>query len=234
MSSRSMPAHAPATPADPADPQATVGVGMLGGTFDPVHAGHHALARVALDQRGLDRSLFVPAGRPPHKRGRPITSAEDRLSMVELAIAGEPRFAVSRIEIDRPGPSYTADTAEALLADRQNGDRPLELTVILSAESFADLPSWHEPARLLKLVRIAVAPRPGHPPPTPAWLARRLPGFAERIDVLEGPHLDISASDIRGRVATGRPIAGLVPPAVGDYIEAHHLYREPPPRKDQT
>jgi nicotinate-nucleotide adenylyltransferase len=217
-----------------ADDSRTVGVGMLGGTFDPIHVGHLALARVALDQLGLDRILFVPAGRPPHKRGRPITSAADRLAMVELAIAGEPRFAVSRIEIDRPGPSYTADTVEALLAQPDNGHRPIELTVILSAESFADLPSWHEPARLLQLARIAVAPRPGHPPPSPAWLAQRLPGSADRIDVLEGPHLDISASDIRARVAAGRPIDGLVPPPVADYIKAHHLYREPPLRKDQT
>jgi nicotinate-nucleotide adenylyltransferase len=207
---------------------------MLGGTFDPIHAGHLALARVALDQLGLDRIIFVPAGRPPHKRGRPITSAADRLAMVELATAAEPRFAVSRMEIDRPGPSYTADTVEALIAEPGNGDQPSELTVILSAESFADLPSWHEPARLLQLARIAVAPRPGHPAPTPAWLALRLPGFADRIDVLEGPHLDISASDIRVRVAAGRPIDRLVPSPVAAYIEAHHLYRDTPPRKDQT
>jgi nicotinate-nucleotide adenylyltransferase len=219
--------------AGPADQTGTAGIGMLGGTFDPIHAGHLALARVALDQLRLDRILFVPAGRPPHKRGRPITSAADRLAMVELAIAGEPRFAVSRIEIDRPGPSYTADTVEALMAG-PDGDRPPKLTVILSAESFADLPSWHEPARLLRIARIAVAPRPGHPPPTTAWLAQRLPGFAHRIDVLEGPHLDISASDIRARVAAGRPIHGLVTPPVAAYIEAHHLYREPQTRKDQT
>ena len=221
-------------PASPAEPVAVARIGMLGGTFDPIHAGHLGLARVALDQLGLDRILFVPAGRPPHKRGRQITSAADRLAMVELAIAGEPRFAVSPIEIERPGPSYTSDTAEALIAEPDSGERPIELTVILSAESFADLPSWHEPARLLRLARIAVAPRPGHPAPTPAWLAQRLPGFAERIDVLEGPHLDISASDIRGRIAAGRPIEGLVPPSVAEYIEAHHLYREPLPGKDQT
>lgn len=215
-------------------PAATARIGMLGGTFDPIHTGHLALARVALDQLGLDHILFVPAGQPPHKRGRPITPAEDRLAMVDLAIDDEPRFAVSRIEIDRPGPSYTADTAEALVAGRETDDRPIELTVILSAESFADLPSWHDPARLLRLARIAVAPRPGHPAPTPGWLAQRLPGFADRVVVLEGPHLDISASDIRARVAAGRPIDQLVPPRVAAYIEAHHLYREPPSRKGQS
>jgi nicotinate-nucleotide adenylyltransferase len=220
---------------DVAKPLAAARIGMLGGTFDPIHDGHLALARVALEQLGLDQVLFVPAGQPPHKRGRPITPAEDRLAMVELAIAGESSFAVSRIEIDRPGPSYTADTAEALITTgAETDDRPIELTVILSAESFADLPSWHDPARLLRLARIAVAPRTGHPAPTPAWLAQRLPGFADRVAVLEGPHLDISASDIRALVAAGRPIDELVPPPVAAYIEAHHLYREPPPRKGQS
>lgn len=230
------PARGPATAsqADRREAPATARIGMLGGTFDPIHAGHLALARVALDQLGLERILFVPAGRPPHKRGRPITSPEDRLAMVELAIAGEPRFEVSRIEIDRPGPSYTADTAEVLVAEPTSDDRPVDLTVILSAETFADLPSWHEPARLLRLARIAVAPRAGHPAPTSRWLAQRLHGFTDRVDVLEGPHLDISATDIRARVAAGRSIAGLVPPPVASYIEAHHLYRDPPPRKDQT
>jgi len=213
---------------------ATAMIGMLGGTFDPIHAGHLALAGVALDQLGLDQILFVPAGQPPHKRGRPITPAGDRLTMVELAIDDEPRFAVSRIEIDRPGPSYTADTAEALVAGPETHARPIELTVILSAESFADLPSWHDPGRLLRLARIAVAPRQGHPAPTPGWLAQRLPGFADRVVVLEGPHLDISASDIRARVAAGRSIDTLVPPPVAAYIEAHHLYREPPSRKGQS
>lgn len=217
-----------------ARPPATTRIGMLGGTFDPIHAGHLGLARVALHQLGLDRILFVPAGQPPHKRGRRIAGAEDRLAMVQLAIADEPQFGVTRIEIDRPGPSYTADTAEALLAGGESGDEPIELTIILSAESFADLPSWHEPARLLRLARIAVAPRPGHPAPTPAWLAQRLPGFADRVVVLEGPHLDISASDIRARVAAARSIEHLVPSPVAAYIEAHHLYRELQPRKGQS
>jgi nicotinate-nucleotide adenylyltransferase len=207
---------------------------MLGGTFDPIHVGHVALGRVALDQLDLERVVFVPAGQPPHKRGRAITPAEHRLAMVELAIADEPRFELSRIEIDRPGLSYTADTAEAILAAGAALDRPIDLTIILSAESFAEFPSWHDPARLLRLATVAVAPRPGHPPPSAEWLARRLPGFAHRVVVLGGPHLDISASDIRARVAAGEPIDGLVPPPVVAYIEAHQLYRHPPTRKDQS
>jgi nicotinate-nucleotide adenylyltransferase len=215
---------------------ATVGiakVGMLGGTFDPIHAGHLALARSAREQLGLERILVVPAGRPPHKLRRTITPPEDRLAMVELAIAGEAGLVASRIEIDRAGPSFTIDTAAELVAGAAREARPIELTIILSAESFADLPSWHEPDALLRVARIAVAPRPGHPAPTPEWLDVRLPGFADRIDVLDGPHLDVSASDIRARIAAGRSIGGLVPAPVAAYIEAHHLYRRTA-RKDPT
>jgi len=208
-------------------------VGMLGGTFDPIHFGHLSLARSARQQLGLERILVVPAGRPPHKQGLPITPAEHRLAMVELAIAGEPGLAVSRIEIDRAGPSFTIDTATALIAAAASAGDPIELTIILSAETFADLPTWHEPDRLLRIARIAVAPRAGHPAPSADWLDARLPGFADRVDVLDGPHLDVSASDIRDRVAAGRAIAGLVPPPVAAYIEAHDLYRNPH-RKDST
>jgi nicotinate-nucleotide adenylyltransferase len=203
-------------------------IGMLGGTFDPIHVGHLALAESARLELGLDEILFVPAGRPPHKRGHRITSARHRLAMVELATDGRPGFAVSRIEIDRAGPSYTIDTVEALLAKAAAADRPIELTVILSAESFTDLPTWHEPDRLLRLARIAVAPRPGHPAPAREHLMELLPGVSDRVVVLNGPHLDVSASAIRARVAAGLPIDGLVPPAVAAYIEAHALYRESP------
>jgi nicotinate-nucleotide adenylyltransferase len=202
-------------------------VGILGGTFDPIHLGHLALARVAETALGLAEMMFVPAGLPPHKLGLPISPAEDRLAMVKLALDGEPGFTVSRIEIDRPGPSYTIDTVEALLDEAAGAGRPIDPTLILSAESFADLPTWHNPARLLGLTRVAVAPRAGHPAPTTAWLDDRLPGLADRIVILDGPQLEISASDIRTRVAAGRPIDGLVPPAVAAYVKAHHLYSQP-------
>jgi nicotinate-nucleotide adenylyltransferase len=207
---------------------------MVGGTFDPIHVGHLALARSAREQLGFERILFVPAARPPHKRSQDVSPAADRLAMVELAIAGQPGFDVSRIEIDRPGPSFTIDTTEQLIEGAAAAGRPIELTIILSAESFADLPSWHEPDRLLRLARIAVAPRPGHPAPMADRLDRRLAAFADRIDVLDGPHLDVSASDIRRRVAAGESIAGLVPAPVAAYIEAHRLYLAPSHRKDPT
>lgn len=208
-------------------PAATRQVGILGGTFDPIHLGHLALARAAQAALGLDEIVFVPAGLPPHKLGSRITPADDRLAMVELAVEGEPRWSVSRIEIDRPGPSYTIDTVESLLGEAAAARQPLELTLILSVESFADLPTWHDPARLLGLARVAVAPRAGHPAPTADWVRERLPGLEGRIAVLDGPQLDVSASDIRARVAAGRPITRLVPPPVADYIKAHHLFQQP-------
>lgn len=207
-------------------------IGILGGTFDPIHLGHLALARAARSSLGLDEILFVPASRPPHKLGRPISPASDRLAMVDLAVEGEPATAVSRIEIDRSGPSYTVDTVEALLDEAARADRPIELTVILSAESFADLPDWHAADRLVELGMIAVAPRPGHPLPDPTALADRLPGLIGRLAVIHGTLPDISASKIRALVAAGRPIDHLVPPRVAAYIEEHHLYREPATRKD--
>jgi len=198
-------------------------IGILGGTFDPIHLGHLALARAARSSLGLDEILFVPAARPPHKLGRPISPATE----------GEPATRVSRIEIERSGPSYTVDTVAALLDEAARADRPIEVTVILSAESFADLPDWHAADRLVELATIAVAPRPGHPLPEPTALANRLPGLIGRLAVIHGTLPDISASKIRALVAAGRPIDHLVPPRVAAYIEEHHLYREPSTRKDQ-
>ena len=207
-------------------------VGILGGTFDPIHLGHLALARAARSSLGLDEILFVPAALPPHKLGRPISPATDRLAMVELAVEGEPATAVSTIELDRPGPSYTIDTVRELLDRAERADQPVDVTVILSAESFADLPEWHSADRLVELATIAVAPRPGHPLPEPTARADRLPGLVGRLAVIHGTLPDISASKIRARVAAGRPIDHLVPPRVAAYIEEHHLYREPSMRKD--
>lgn len=207
-------------------------VGILGGTFDPIHLGHLALARAARSSLGLDEILFVPAALPPHKLGRPISPASDRLAMVELAVEGEPATAVSTIELDRPGPSYTFDTVRELLDRAERADQPVDVTVILSAESFADLPEWHSADRLVALATIAVAPRPGHPLPEPTALADRLPGLVGRLAVVHGTLPDISASKIRARVAAGRPIDHLVPPRVAAYIEEHHLYREASIRKD--
>jgi nicotinate-nucleotide adenylyltransferase len=203
--------------------------GILGGTFDPVHYAHLAVAEQTRERLGLRGILFVPAAVPPHKPGRPISAARHRLAMVELAIADNSSFRVSRVELDRTGPSYTVDTVAALLADPPRevsggtaGD--LELVVIVSAEALALLPDWHEPLRLLDLCRVAVVPRRGYESPARDWLQRHFPGREARFIVLDGPDLGHSASAIRDRVRAGRSIRYLVPPPVEGYIQAHGLY----------
>ncbi len=212
---RGSPVVAPARPAVPGS------IGILGGTFDPIHLGHLAIAEEAREVLGLERVLFVPAGVPPHKQGLPISPAEDRLSMVELAIAANPWFEASRVELDRDGPSYTVDTVAALLSPTGPAGA---ITVLLSAELFGSLPSWHEPERLLRLARVAVVPRPGYPEPSIAVLPERWQELAPRVTVLSGPHVAVSATEIRARVGAGRSIRYLVPDAVAAYIGDHGLY----------
>lgn len=219
-------ASAPEGASASAVPVAVRSVGILGGTFDPIHLGHLALADCALRQLPIDELVLIPAGSPPHKLDRRISPARHRLAMARLAVAGRPDVVVDPIEIGRSGPSYTVDTVAALLAAAERAGRPIAPTVIMSADAFADLPTWHDPERLVSLARIAVAPRRGHELPDPAPVIERLPGLSGRLDLFDGPDLDVSASDIRACVRTGRSIAGLVPPAVADYIEAHHLYRD--------
>jgi len=197
---------------------APVNLGVMGGTFDPIHLGHLAVAEEAREVLDLERILFVPAGLPPHKPAGEVTSIEHRLAMVELAIADNRAFELSRIEVDRPGPSYTVDTLETLAA---GGDR---VTVILSAETFAELPTWHEPWRLFEAARVAVAPRWGYPAPDPDWLAATFPGREDRVSYLEGPRLGVSSTALRARVAAGRSIRYLVPQLVAAYIAANNLY----------
>jgi nicotinate-nucleotide adenylyltransferase len=197
-------------------------VAILGGTFDPIHIGHLAAAEEARERLGLERVIFVPAGMPPHKRDDVVTGAEHRLEMVRLAIEGNDAFEASRVEIDRRGPSYTVDTVDQLSRTRA-GDVPL--TVILSAESFRGLPSWHEPERLLTAARIAIVPRGGLAAPGRRWVEEHFPGLAAQIVALDAPRLRLSATEIRARIAAGRSIRYLVPEAVIRYIEDHALYR---------
>jgi nicotinate-nucleotide adenylyltransferase len=202
-------------------------LGVFGGTFDPIHVAHLAVAEEAVEALGLERVLFVPAGEPPHKPGREITPAEDRLAMVELAIADNPRFAVDRLELDRPGPSYTVDTLDALRATRAAAGLAEGLTLILSAEAFLDLMTWREPRRVLELARVVVAPRDGYPDAGPEFLAEHLPDLADRATFLDGPRLRLSASELRARAAAGRSLRYLVPDAVSAYIGDHGLYQNP-------
>jgi nicotinate-nucleotide adenylyltransferase len=200
-------------------------VGLLGGTFDPIHDGHLAIATRVQDALGLIGVIFIPAGMPPHKPGQAVSPAADRAAMIALAIADQPGFSLSTIELERPGPSYTADTLAALSTGPGAG-QPLEF--ILSAEAFAGFPTWHEPGRILDLARLAVVPRAGAGPIDTAWLDAALPAWRERVDFVESASIDISASVIRDRVRAGSSIAELVPPAVADYILTHHLYTEAP------
>ncbi|MGK2851923.1 MAG: nicotinate-nucleotide adenylyltransferase [Candidatus Limnocylindrales bacterium] len=193
--------------------------GIFGGTFDPIHLAHLAVAEAARDDLGLASVTFIPAGEPPHKVGRQITAAHHRLAMVEAAIADNPGFRVSRVEVDRAGPSYTVDTLSSLSAA---GEGPLVL--IMSMDSYLDLPTWREPARVLELATLAVAPRDGFEAAGPEFLIERVPGAAARTRFLAGPHLRLSASELRDRAAVGRSLRYLVPDAVAAYIGDHGLY----------
>lgn len=217
-------------------PVAIESLGVFGGTFDPIHVAHLAVAQEAVEALGLERVLFVPAGQPPHKPGQVITAAAHRLAMVQLAIAGNDRFAVDRLELDREGPSYTVDTLEALVARRATASAPgreQTLTLILSAEAFLGLPSWNDPNRVLDLARVAVAPRDGYPGADAAFLAQHFPDHIDRVVFLDGPRLRLSATELRERAAAGHSLRYLVPDAVAAYIDDHDLYRNPR-RNDQT
>lgn len=200
------------------------GYGILGGTFDPPHIGHLALAQEAYARLMLDRVWFIPAGQPPHKVGHVLSPAADRRAMVELAVADDPRFAVSSVDLDRPGPSYTSETLRLLRAE-WGAERPMCL--ILGWDMLTYLPHWHEPVSVIATVdQIAAAHRPGVPEPAGELerLRQALPGLAEKLVILPAPELDVAATDLRERVASNLPIRYLVPDAVRAYVEAHHLY----------
>lgn len=199
-------------------------IGILGGTFDPPHIGHLWLASLAADSLGLDRVLLMPAARPPHKGGRAISNAADRILMTRLAIADNPLLEVSLIEMERPGPSYTVDSLEALQAHYGPAAR---LVLVMAADSLAQIDTWREPDRLLELADWAVGPRPGSTLPDRAALRGRFGKAADRIHLLEGPALQVSGTEIRRRVAAGRVIRYLVPAAVEELIRARGLYRRP-------
>ena len=181
-------------------------IGVFGGTFDPVHVGHLAIANAALEDLALDRVYFVPAQRSPLKEKGPIADTQDRLAMLSASIAAEPRFQVSRAELDRAGPSFTVDTLESL---RREG----ELFLILGSDAYADFERWREPERIRGLATVVLAARPG------------APNAPDGVRMLDSPLMDISSRELRARAARGRSLRYLVPEAALRYIEEHRLYR---------
>jgi nicotinate-nucleotide adenylyltransferase len=196
-------------------------VGLLGGTFNPPHVGHLVCAQDARDQLGLDVVRLLPAHTPPHKEAPQDPGVEVRLELCRLAVGDEPGVEVSRVEADRPGPSYTVDTLRAL-HDESPRD---ELTFIVGADMAASLREWREPEEILELARLGVAEREDLARDDILRRIDGLRGVPERLAFFDMPRLDVSSSMIRGRVAAGRPIRHLVPDAVADRIRSLGLYR---------
>jgi nicotinate-nucleotide adenylyltransferase len=184
-----------------------VRLGLFGGTFDPPHTGHLIVAQDAHSALELDRVIFVPARVPPHKRAQEITAASLRLEMLEAAIAGNPHFAVDDLELKREGPSYTVDTLRAL----HGRDPDAELFLLMGADQYADLSTWHEAEAIPRLAHVVVLARQGEKPP-------------HDVTAADVTRIDISATEIRRRVAAGRPIRYLVPEAVEAVIRRERLY----------
>lgn len=211
--------------------RAGVRYGILGGTFDPPHYGHLALAQEAVARLRLDRVWFLPAADPPHKRDRALTPAPHRAAMTELAIAGDERFGLDRTDLDRSGPSYTVDTLD-ILRDRWGPD--IWIGFITGWDMLLDLPRWHDPQGVLaRLDALIAAHRPGAPEleseggqiASLEALEASLPGLRARLTPLETPQLGISSTLLRQRVATGLPVRYLTPDAVRAYITRQGLYR---------
>ena len=197
-------------------------VGLLGGTFNPPHLAHLLCASEAADQLALDRVLFIPVSRPPHKEAAEDPGAEERATLCELAVAGDDRFAVSRVEIERGGASYTVDTLKELHARSPEH----ELIFIVGGDMAVSLPTWREPRAVLELATLAVAERSGA---ARRDVLERLTAeygeqVAERLAFFDLPRIDISSSEVRRRAAAGRTLRYLVPDAVAERIATHGLY----------
>ncbi|MBI4199087.1 MAG: nicotinate-nucleotide adenylyltransferase [Chloroflexi bacterium] len=197
-------------------------IGIFGGTFDPPHLAHLILAEEARQQLALDEVVFMPTGQPWMKAPLSISPADLRLEMVRLATTSNPFFWVSPLEVERAGPTYTVDTLVAL---RELWGPEAELFFLLGMDSLKLLPGWREPDRVLQLCTFVAFARPDHPLSSLAEVEARLPGLRERVQLVQGPCLGISGTEIRRRASEGLSIRYLVPPAVGRVIQAHGLYR---------
>jgi nicotinate-nucleotide adenylyltransferase len=196
-----------------------VNIGVLGGTFDPIHMGHLVVAEEARIKLGLKEVLFVPAGQPWLKRDRNITPSVHRVEMVRRAIADNPHFKLCTLEVERAGPSYTVDTLTML--QKQLGSEA-SLFFILGRDTLAELPLWKEPQEVIQLCRLVVPPRLGSK--DLKHLEAAIPGLLDKVIQLDMPVIGISSSEIRQRIAQGLPIRYLVPPEVEKYITEHKIY----------
>jgi nicotinate-nucleotide adenylyltransferase len=196
-------------------------IGIFGGTFDPPHLGHLILAAEARAQLGLERLLWVLTPDPPHKQSQSIAPLEHRLEMVSLAIAGNPQFELSSVELSRAGPHYAMDTVH-ILAGQNPG---VNLVYLMGGDSLRDLPAWHQPADFIAACHlIGVMRRPGDTVELAA-LEKSLPGLTAKVRFVEAPLLNIAARDIRVRIAEGKPFRYFLPGTVYEYIVSHGLYR---------
>lgn len=196
-------------------------IGILGGTFDPVHLGHLIVAEEVRLKLRLQEVMLVPAGQPSLKDAEGVTSAEHRLEMAILATASNPYLSVSTVEIERPGATYSIDTVVELKAGL---GAAAKITFIVGFDTLSDLPRWKDVRRLLDQCEVVAVPRPGYAKFDLRSLDRDLPDASQRIRKVEVPQIDISATEIRGRIARGQSIRYLVPEAVEEYIAAHNLY----------
>ena len=199
-------------------------IGVLGGTFDPVHNGHLAIAEEARSYLNLNEVIFLPAGQPWMKADRSISPARHRTAMLALALQSRPYFKFSTIEIEHQGPSYSVNSIAEL---KSQAVEPTDWYFILGWDNLAKIPQWREPAKLIEMCFLAAVPRPGYERPNMKKLEAELPGISKKVILMDKPRLEISATDIRSKVAQGLPISGLVPEAVEEYINENGLYRKP-------
>ncbi len=200
-------------------------IGVIGGTFDPIHFGHLVIAEEVYATLKLAEMVFVPAGQPPHKPEQVVTPAQDRLAMLQLAIASNPHFTISMVDLERPGPSYTVETLRLL---REQWGEQTAIYFVIGRDSLEDLLDWYDPLGILEQLDYLVAvKRPGYTEEKGyiERLEERLPGIRQRLIVMSAPQLEISATELRQRVAEGRPIKYQVPEVVEQYILQHRLYR---------
>ncbi len=198
-------------------------LGIYGGSFDPVHLGHLLLAETCREACELDRVLFLPCGQSPHKPRGAVATGQQRAEMLAFAVAGDPRFGVCRIELERSGPSFTVETLRQLRVEQPDS----EFFFLMGADSLADLPLWREPQAILELATIVAVNRGHRPPPDWSSLESRLgPSVRDRVRFVTMPAIDLSATEIRERIRLGQSVRFRVPRAVEEYIRHNGLYQQ--------